>query len=258
MNASSHPVVFLADAHLRGRSDPNQETLVRFLQKDPVPGGLVILGDLFDFLAGRNRVAAEAYRPVLDAFKPWTPVHYLEGNHDFDLDESVFGPGTVVIHTGPVTLELGGVRLRLLHGDRTSPTDLGTRLLRSILQSAPIRFARDHLFHDAVVFRLALAFATVSRRSTWPGRANENLAALAEARRQLENHKTDAAIFAHTHQPLLNRVPGGLIANPGPAVGSGSYLRLENRTFSLHRFSDGERIALGEMRLSGSPGETGK
>jgi UDP-2,3-diacylglucosamine hydrolase len=258
MNALNHPVVFLADAHLRGRSDPNQETLVGFLQRDPVPGGLVILGDFFDFLAGKNRVAAKAYRPVLDVFEPWAPIHYLEGNHDFDLDESIFGPGTVVIHTGPVTLEMGDVRLRLMHGDRTSPTDLGTRLLRRILQSAPIRFARDRLFHDAVVFRLALAFATVSRRNTWPGRANESLASLAEARLQLESHKTDAAIFAHTHQPLLNRVPGGLIANPGPAVKSGSYLRLENRMLSLHRFPDGQRIASEKIPESGSPGKTEK
>jgi UDP-2,3-diacylglucosamine pyrophosphatase LpxH len=240
MNAPNHPVVFLADAHLRGRSDPNQQALVGFLRRDPLPGGLVILGDLFDFLAGKNRAAAEAYRAVLDALMPWAPVHFLEGNHDFDLEESVFGTGTVVIHTAPVTLELGGLRLRLFHGDRTSPTDLGTRLLRRILQSTPIRLARDRLLSDALVFRLALAFATVSRRNTWPGRANETQAAFAEARRQLEEHKTDAVIFAHTHQPLLQEVPGGLIANPGPAVVSGTYLRLLDRTLSLHRFPDGK------------------
>lgn len=243
MNARGHPVVFLADAHLRGRSDPNQEALVRFLRKDPVPGGLVILGDLFDFLAGRNRAAAAAYQPVLETFKPWAPVHYLEGNHDFDLAEDFFGPGTVTIHTGPVTLELGGVRLRLLHGDRTSPTDLGTRLLRRILQSTPIRFARDRLLPDPAVFRLALAFAVVSRRNTWPGRANESLAAIKEARRQMKDQRADAVIFAHTHEALLESVPEGIIANPGPAVVSGSYLRLENRTLSLHSFPGGERIA---------------
>jgi len=234
----SHPVIFIADAHLRGRSDPNQATLVDFLKRDPVPGGLVILGDLFDFLAGNNRVAAEAYRPVLEAFEPWAPVHYLEGNHDFDLHPDMFAPGTVVIHPGPVTLELGGLRIRLLHGDRTSPTDLGTRLLRRLLQSTPVRFARDRLLPDKAVFRLALAFATLSRRSTWPGRINESLAAFSEARRQLESHRADAVVFAHTHQALLKQTPQGPIANPGPAVVSGSYLRLENRSFSLHRFPD--------------------
>ena len=242
MSAPIQPVIFIADAHLRGRSDPNQAALVDFLHQVPLPGGLVILGDLFDFLAGNNRVAAEEYRPVLEAFEPWAPVHYLEGNHDFDLHQSVFGPQTVVIHPGPVTLELGGLRIRLLHGDRSSPTDLGTRLLRRILQSTPLRFARDRLLPDAAVFRLALAFAMLSRQATWPGRANENLAAFREARRQLERHQADAVIFAHTHQALLQRVPGGPIANPGPAVMSGSYLRLENRRLSLHRFPDGTRL----------------
>jgi UDP-2,3-diacylglucosamine pyrophosphatase LpxH len=237
----SPAVIFIADAHLRGRSDPNQAALVDFLKRDPVPGGLVILGDLFDFLAGNNRVAAEAYRPVLEALESWAPVHYLEGNHDFDLHPATFAPGTVVIHSGPATLELGGLRIRLFHGDRTSPTDLGTRLLRRLLQSTPIRFARDRMLPDRAVFRLALAFAVLSRRSTWPGRANENRAAFLEAQRQLEDHSADAAVFAHTHRALLEQTPRGPIANPGPAVAPGSYLRLENRTFSLHRFPDGAR-----------------
>lgn len=237
----SHPVIFLADAHLRGRFDPNQRIMVKFLRQNPRPGGLVILGDLFDFLAGNNRVAAEAYRPVLEAFEPWAPVHYLEGNHDFDLHPDLFAPKTVVIHPGPVTLDLGGLRIRLLHGDRTSPTDLGTRLLRRILQSPPLRFARDRLLPDATVFRLAMAFAVLSRRSTWPGRSNEIQAAFSEARRQQESHRADAVVFAHTHRALLEQTASGPIANPGPAVASGSYLQLENRTFSLHRFPDGAR-----------------
>ena len=238
----SPPVIFIADAHLRGRRDPNQTALVEFLGRDPVPGGLVILGDLFDFLAGNNRVAADEYRPVLEAFGAWAPVHYLEGNHDFDLHPALFAPGTVVVHPGPVTLQLGGLRIRLLHGDRTSPADLGTRLLRRMLQSAPLRFARDRLLPDAAVFRLAMAFAVLSRHSTWPGRADEYLAALKEARRQLESHRVDAVVFAHTHQALLEQSASGSIANPGPAVNQGSYLRLGKRRFSLHRFPDGARL----------------
>jgi UDP-2,3-diacylglucosamine hydrolase len=258
MNTPGHPIVFLADAHLRGRSDPNQQALVEFLHRDPIPGGLVILGDLFDFLAGHNRVAAEAYRPVLEAFRPWAPVHYLEGNHDFDLAESLFGPGTVVIHAGPVTLQLGGLRLRLLHGDRTSPSDLGTRILRRLLQSSPVRFARDRLLPDAAVFRLALAFAVLSRRNTWPGRADEDRAARDEARRQMADHQADAAVFAHTHKPLLEHIPGGVIANPGTAVVSGSYLRLHNRRFSLHRCPSGEELAPFEILPPGPRAESQK
>jgi len=246
----SQPVIFLADSHLRGRTDPNQRALVEFLRQNPLPGGLVILGDLFDFMAGNNRVAAEAYRPVLDAFEPWAPVHYVEGNHDFDLHPDVLEPGKVVIHPGPVTLDLGGLSIRLLHGDRASPADVGTRLLRRMLQSTPVRFARDRLLPDAVVFRVAMAFAVLSRRSTWPGRADETQAAFAEARRQKERHRADAVVFAHTHQALLEQTPSGPIANPGPAVIAGSYLKLENRAFSLHRFPDGARL--------GAPGKNEK
>ena len=47
------PVLFLADAHLRGPEDPNQPALIEFLDRRAAPGcGLVILGDLFEYLAG--------------------------------------------------------------------------------------------------------------------------------------------------------------------------------------------------------------
>jgi UDP-2,3-diacylglucosamine hydrolase len=248
----SGPIVFLADSHLRGPNDPNQAALVHFLENlEPAPGGLVILGDLFDYLAGFNRAAEAAFRPVLHALGRFAPFHYVEGNHDFDLSPLVYGLGAAQIHPNPVTVDLHGSVVRLFHGDRTSPTDLGTRLLRRALQSAPLRFARDRLMPDRVAFRLALAFATVSRRQTWPGRANESSSARLRALDELSEPGVQAVIYAHTHNPCLEETADGLIANPGPAIPRGSYLRLHRQTLSLHRFPDGPVLPPGPVRLRG-------
>lgn len=247
-------VLFLADAHLRGPNDPNQRAFLRFLdQRQPEPGGLVILGDLFEFLAGNNRMAATQYRPVLERLGRFAPFHFLEGNHDFDLSQTTPGLEGAAIHPGPVSLELFGMNCRLLHGDRSAPFDFGTRWLRWMLQSNPIRFARDRLLPDPLVFGFAMAFASFSRRHIWPGRSRENLVLRQMASREIRENGMDLAIFAHTHEALLLKVPNGAIANPGPAVPGGSYLELTPQTLSLRRFPDGVILPAGTLELVNQP-----
>ncbi len=93
---------------------------------------------------------------------------------------------------------------------------------------------------DRAIFRFALAFATYSRRCTWPGRADEADTARRLALAELGRSKADAVIFAHTHKSLLERTPDGLVANPGAAVPGGGFLEIDQRRLCLRRFPDGE------------------
>ena len=248
--SASKQILFIADAHLRGRHDKNQDSLVRFLnQMEPVAGGLVVVGDLFDFLAGKNQAAAEAYAPILEAMHRFAPYQYIEGNHDFDLSSDIPGLAGAIIQPGPVTLKLNGFVFRVLHGDRSSPTDFGTRLLRRSLQSLPIRFARDYLLPDKLIFRFALAFATFSRHNTWPGRLNEADSARRVALDQGVASGADVVVYAHTHRPLLEKTRQLVLANTGSALAGGSYLSLDGDTLCLHRFPDGEILPPGPIQL---------
>jgi UDP-2,3-diacylglucosamine pyrophosphatase LpxH len=240
--------LFLADAHLRGPKDPKQVALLKFLDaQEPSPGGLVILGDLFDYLAGPNFAARAAYQTVLQALARWAPYHYVEGNHDFDLHEQVLGKDNALVHPAPANLKIQGMRFRVFHGDRTSPGDIGTRLLRRALQSTVLRFIRDRVMPDRLALRLALAFAVFSRHQTWPGRSQEVWCARKRAIHDLGTERADAVIFAHTHIPVLQRTADGLVANPGPALPGGSYLKLQDGRLSLHRFPDGRILPPGPL-----------
>ncbi len=242
---STGRVLVLADAHLRGREDPAQRELVRFLDTAARTGieGLVLLGDMFEFLAGPNPVALQAFAPFLDALARVRPLHVFEGNHDFDLPTEAAGLRGAALHPGPATLELSGLRCLLLHGDRVSPFDLGTRLLRRALQSSPVRALRDRWLPPAALFRFALAFAGASRRRAWPGRADEAGWLRRRARRALQAGGLDAVLFAHTHAGLLEAWPEGLLANPGQARPGGSYLELEGRALRLRGFPSGRLLA---------------
>ncbi len=243
-------VLFLADAHLRGPADPNQELVQVVLRRYLARGaGLVVIGDLFDFLAGDNRTATEVYRPVLDLMAQFHPFYYFEGNHDFDLSPRTKGLTQAIIHPGPATVKLNGFRIRLMHGDRTCPNDVGTRWLRKVLQSGLMRLVRDRLLSDRFVFQFALRFATASRNLTWPGRGQEPDSARNEALQQGKIHDTDAAIFAHTHRCLLEEHPHLALLNPGPANLGGSFATLKGDALCLHRFPDGKDLPPGPVRL---------
>lgn len=240
---SEETCLVLADAHLRGAEDEAQELMVDFLGRFRTMGpALVLLGDFFEFLAGENRPAIEAYGPVLDALGEFERLEIVEGNHDFDLSTRIRGLGRARIHPRSTERTLAGLRCRLLHGDRASSTDWGTRALRAVLQSSGLRFARDRLLPQEPLFRFALAFASFSRRHAWPGRQNESDATRDLAAAELARSKADAALFAHTHKPLLERTPMGILANPGEARRGGGYLLLKAGWIRLHRFPDGALI----------------
>jgi UDP-2,3-diacylglucosamine hydrolase len=244
-------VLFLADAHLRGPGDENQRALVSFLRERASRRmALVILGDLFDFMAGFNRTANTNYREILSTLDGFSPLYYIEGNHDFDLCADTPGLDRASIWPGPANLTIDGSIFRLMHGDRTSRMDFGTRMLRRLLQGSVLRFLRDHLLSDEFVFNFALAFANLSRLKTWPGRMNESATARARAIEEGLANGATASIFAHTHKPLLEQVGDLAVANPGPAVIGGSYLQLCDGRLSLHRFPDGEMLSPGPLELS--------
>ena len=242
---------FLADSHLRGPADENQPVMIRFLEEHASSTStLVVVGDMFDFMAGYNRAVIEAYRPVLDALSLWPDIHFFEGNHDFDLSPRMPGLRGARLWTRPSTIRVSGRDVRVLHGDRASPSDIGTRLLRMALQSTSMRFIRDHILPDGLVFRFALAFATMSRRNTWPGRGNEEHHARLRAISEAVGAGTDMVVFAHTHKSILMRLDDITVANPGAAVDGGSFLFLKDNIMRLRRFPDGETLDPGPLEIN--------
>lgn len=121
---------FLSDIHLRDINERNGNLLLRFLfflNRDPQRHRLFLLGDIFDFWLSGGQAFAGHYRQLVDEIarfkKAGGEVYYFEGNHDFHVD--VFWTRRLGI---PVIEEmryfdLGGLRVRLEHGDFINPDD---------------------------------------------------------------------------------------------------------------------------------------
>ena len=199
---------------------------------------LILLGDMFEYLAGSNRTSHRAYAQVLRALAAWEQVDYVEGNHDFDLLADRLGVPGLCLHPEPTVADRSGLRIGLLHGDGCNPDDLGTRALKRALKSSGVRWLRDRILPDPLVHHFAMA--EFRRRQTWPGRNEESQAVLRHARQWQASAKLDLVLFAHTHQAHLECSESACLVNPGAAQPGGSYAWLDDQGLSIRGFPDGQ------------------
>ncbi len=229
-------IVFVADAHLKGIGDPNQKSLVKFLDGLDKIDYLVILGDLFDFWTGYNEIVHHNYLPVLNSLanlgKKGIKILYLEGNHDFSMGSFFTCKLGASVHSDSFDLDIDGKRVYLSHGDTVSMT-FGYRLWRGFLRSLLFRFIA-RLATPAVVWKSALY---LSRRSRNYSKGSEPVDSLLRdfAKKKIESGFS-AVVMAHSHIAGVYREGNGYYANPGPWAGRKSYLVYNDGEFRLRSF----------------------
>lgn len=130
----------ISDLHITGPQDSLYASLLAFLTDRAKPGDTVVLaGDLFDLFVGGKRIFMERYRDFMEALRlagtRGVALHYIEGNHDFQL-ASAFAPiPGVTLHESAVSLKLGEKRFYCCHGDTVDRRDLGYLAMRVAFRS---------------------------------------------------------------------------------------------------------------------------
>lgn len=235
-------IVFVADAHLKGLDDPNQASLVKFIDGLEGVDLLVILGDLFDFWGGDNRVVRRHYRPTLDALmrvrERGIRILYLEGNHDFSMGRFFINTLEADVYGDCVELEVeGGRRLFLAHGDLVAGGVLHAAWRQS-LKSGLMRMIMTSLGPWAV-WKIAGALSKKSRQYSEKKDVDKALRQFAGRR---IGDGADAVVLGHSHVGGVSteRSNGraGTYANPGSWAGARSYLVYEKGRFKLKRWKE--------------------
>jgi UDP-2,3-diacylglucosamine hydrolase len=214
-------IFFVSDLHFGadyGKAHPDREGhFVRFLETR-VPGAshLFILGDLFEFwMEYRNYVPKKHFR-VLAALarlvEQGVEVHYLSGNHDFNLG-SFFGDSLgLKVHQGPVPVELQGKRVLLLHGDGLASSDWKYRLVKKIMLH-PWSNGAFRLLHPDFGMELAKGLSKLSRDRH--GNRPRFLEQYEKASRKLLAQGHDVVMHGHSHAGFVKRLPEGVYVNSG-------------------------------------------
>lgn len=120
-------LLVLSDLHIRDASDPLYARLLHVLGSHSEPQDVVVLaGDIFDLFVGDKAIFRARYRAFLELLANLSArgvqVHYIEGNHDFQLS-GVFARLGVLLHDAEVTLKLGDRTLYVAHGDLADRSD---------------------------------------------------------------------------------------------------------------------------------------
>jgi len=234
--------VFISDVHLHGVDDPRTapfaEFLLSFKGKFDV---MCIVGDLFDFYYGFKSVVYWQHLPALAAFhelkKSGMRLVFIEGNHEFRIAEAMRGAFGMETHVSEGEVRVAGKRILLCHGDLADPKDYGYRFLHWALRN-PVTAAAASLAPPSLALAVARLVSDQSR--AYAGGRGERLTTLfREKAKRAIREGFDAAIFGHSHWPVLEtvEVPGrsGTFANCGDWVENFTYLTFDGTTFTLEK-----------------------
>ncbi len=236
-------VTFIADLHLRPEAPEGMAALARLLASLPSGDALWILGDLFEFWAGRGHALRSDYRPALDALKAaagrGVAVRFLAGNRDFLLDARTQRELGMAPFTGRETvLETQGRRVYLAHGDFLCPNDRAYLRAAALLRNPVSLWIERHLPFP-LAYQAAAAFRSHSEAKRGKGPAPPGTYELSEAMlaEAADRHGATDLVVGHVHAPVDRPLAG--TARPAtlhvldPWHGDRAFsLRLEGGRFS--------------------------
>ena len=178
---------------------------------------LFLLGDLFEFWMEYRYYMPKEYFRILSALhelkRSGVEIHYLCGNHDFNLGTFFRDEIGIETHDGPFRIELQGKRLLLLHGDGMDPRDKIYPWVRRVLHH-PLSNWMYRLLHPDLGMKIALAVGRASRdhNGNIPRHLDRYEAAAKDLLRQ---GGADILMHGHVHAGFVKNLPEGVYVNTG-------------------------------------------
>src|SRR5690606_6731695 len=161
-------------------------------------------------------------------------VHYLSGNHDFNLGSFFRDQLGLFVHADEIRMELQGKRLLMLHGDGLARSDWKYRIMKKVLRH-PLSNRCFKLLHPDFGMGLALATSKASRdqHQNRPRKMGEYESA---GRALLAEGGLDILIHGHTHAAFVKSLPEGVYVNSGEWLTRMEYAAMEGGQCRIERF----------------------
>lgn len=232
------PAYFISDLHLGCRhpdaiQDREARVISLFHNWKGNASHVFLVGDVFEFwMEYRDYVNKNHFRllqALAELVDSGVQVHYLAGNHDFQLDDFFPSQLGVQVHR-TLKIELQGRKIWIQHGDGVAKFDWKYRLARRILHN-PINLFLFRLLHPDWGMTLARWVGSTSRH------ANKEKDPLLQeyqdwARETMLRESCDAVVHGHNHHGGVEETAEGTHANCGQWLFALSYLELRDGQFT--------------------------
>lgn len=204
-------IYFASDVHLghptveKGRD--REKLFVKWLDeiKDSTEA-LYLVGDIFDFWHEYKKVVPRGFVRTLGKLAEFTdagiPVHFFTGNHDIWVYDYLPTEVGVILHRGPIEIELLGKQFYIAHGDGLGPGDKAYKLMKWGFTNKFFQWCYSRL-HPNFALWIAHSWSQSSRESkgivpeTYNQNGNELIYLHAEAVQKSKHH--DYYVFGHRH-----------------------------------------------------------
>jgi UDP-2,3-diacylglucosamine hydrolase len=197
--------LFISDLHLSESRSAANEAFFSFVEgKARTAEALYILGDLFEYWVGDDDLA-EPFHSVIAGFLQrlsgsGVALYVMHGNRDFLFGQQFAERTGARLLADPTTLELGGVKTLLMHGDTLCTDDLDYQHWRQVSHAPDWQrdFASKPLAERR---RMALELRAQSGKAIQAKQEQIMDVTQAAVRDALRRHGASRLIHGHTHRP---------------------------------------------------------
>lgn len=112
--------IFVADAHLNKKNLEFEFFLEKLNSKEITTTQLILMGDIFDFISGESKYFIKLYEKsinLLNKLSNEIEIIYLEGNHDYNLQNLFPRIKVFKIEQQPIKMKHNNEIIALSHGD---------------------------------------------------------------------------------------------------------------------------------------------
>ncbi len=236
--------IIVADSHFHLEPDPaEQERLDRFLRLLACArraDHLVLLGDIFDFWFDYPHFRLKGYGALLEALDQVRDagcrIHFVGGNHDIWAADFLHRRYGSEPEGSPLTLSLGGLRLRCEHGDGLLSHDRLYDTFRSIVRHrAGIVLAKS--LHPEILFALSTWLSGRSRSATRDEAAEIEAKAAVWLAKQ-RHPDWDVMLIGHVHHRFETETAGRKLAGLAGWFDRLDYGLVQDGRFGIRDFAE--------------------
>lgn len=251
-------VYFLADAHLGaeppGAEQEKEQDLLKLLRRLRGRADvLYLVGDLFDFWFEYPSVSpphghSNVLRALAELSAAGTAIRFTGGNHDYWAGPNLEAITGATVFRDAIEETHFGKRLFIAHGDGLPEGDLGYKFLKSILRNR-LAIALFRLLHPTVGAALARWASSLS--SVTDERIERVTPPMLDFIDRKLDSGYDAVVVAHVHRPTCVTREGRTGVIIGDWMRNRSIVLMDERGFSMLRWSGGELMPRAEAELPG-------
>ncbi len=204
--------LFISDLHLQALHPHTCARFFAFLQERAMAAEqLYLLGDVFEYWAGDDDLAAPFNQSVVQAIRTvadsGVAVYWIAGNRDFLAGQAFAAAAGLTLLAEPHVADIGGQRVVLVHGDAECTHDLKYMEFRRQVRDPA--WQAQFLALPLAQRKSIIAGLREGSRAAHGSKSYELMDVAPEAVAALHQRSgADVIIHGHTHRPALHQADG--------------------------------------------------